>query len=51
MTDLRRNGGWGDWKRLAKEHIYIYAEPMDTDNDVVEAGVWGAGWRETKVVE
>lgn len=51
MTDLRRKRGWGYWKRLAKEHIYIYAEPMNTDNNVVEAGVRGAGWRETKVVE
>ena len=32
-----RGEGWKDWKRLAKEHICIYAEPMDTDNSVVKA--------------
>ena len=33
--------GWEDWKRLAKEHIRVYAKPMDTDYNVVKAGVGG----------
>ena len=42
LTDLRGQvGGGGDWKRLAKEHICVYARPMDTDNKVVKAvGAW-----------
>ena len=36
-------------KRLAKEHICIYAKPMDTDNSAVKTGVRvGAGWRGAK---
>ena len=41
LTDLRGEGSEGDWKRLAKEHICVYARPMDTDNKVVKAvGAW-----------
>ena len=42
LTDLRGEGSEGDWKRLAKEHICIYAKPMDTDNDAVKAGAGAA---------
>ena len=50
MTDLRGEEGEGNWKKLAKEHICIYAWPMDTDNHVVKARVGvGAGWRRDKV--
>ena len=35
---------WGDWKRLAKQHICMYAKPMDTDDKVVKAQGWaGSG--------
>ena len=27
-------------KCLGKERVCIYAEPLDTDNNVVKAGVW-----------
>lgn len=45
QTDRSQSGGkWGRyWKRLAKEHRCIYAEPMDTDNNMVEdqdGGAW-----------
>ena len=39
----RGEDGAGDWKRLAKEHICIYAKPMDIDNTVVKLGGGGAG--------
>ena len=47
----REVGGEVDWKRLAKKHICIYAQAMDTDNNVVKAGVGkegrgGEGWVE-----
>ena len=46
QTDRSQRGGVeGDWKRLAKEHICIYAEPTDTDNNVVVKASWGAGNR------
>ena len=38
-----REESWGDWKRLAKEHICIYANPMGTDHSVVKAGGGGTG--------
>ena len=46
LTDLRVQGGGGDSKRLAKEHISIYSQSMDLNNNLVEAekGV-RAGWR------
>lgn len=25
-------------EEISKEHIYIYAQPVDTENDVVKAG-------------
>ena len=28
---------------MAKEHIHMYAEPIDTSNNVVKV-VWGRGW-------
>ena len=40
---LRGEVGGGDWKRLAKEHRCMYAELMDTDNNVVE-GQGGGTW-------
>ena len=43
LTDLRGEGSEGDWKRLAKEHICIYAKPMDTDNNILKAGGGGLG--------
>ena len=48
LTDLRGEGSEGDWKRLAKEHICIYAKPMDTDNNVAKTrggSDWGRGAR------
>lgn len=42
LTELR--GGWsGGWKRLAEEHMWIYAEPTDTDNEVVKWRGGGGG--------
>ena len=51
LIDLRGEKGEGDWKRLAKEHICIYAKAMNTDNNVVDvrglggeqAGPWWMG--------
>ena len=43
MTDLRGEEGEGNWKKLAKEHICIYAWPMDTDNNVMKGGHGGGG--------
>ena len=42
LTAVGRRG-WGDWKNLAKEHMCVYAKPMDTDSSVVQAGVGGMG--------
>ena len=40
QSDISQRGGWWkDWKKLVKEHICIYAKPMDTDNNVVKAEV------------
>ena len=45
----QRVAWWGSWKRLAEEHICIYARPINTDNNVVKAcGVGGTGWRKAK---
>ena len=45
LTDLRGTGAerWEDWKRLAQEHIRMWAKPMDTDNiaKVRGGGKWG----------
>ena len=42
LIDIRgTGGGGGNWKRLAKEHTCIYAQPMDTDKNVVKAGDGG----------
>lgn len=38
LTDLKGEEVGGDWERLAKEPICIYAWPMDTDDQV-----WGRG--------
>ena len=44
LIDLRGDGrGGGDWKRLAKEHICTYANPMGTDHSVVKVGGGGTG--------
>ena len=43
LIDLRAEVGRGDWKRLAKKHICIYAKPMNTDNKVERVGVLGLG--------
>ena len=42
QTDrFRGEVGREDWKRSAKEHTCMYAEPTDTDNNVMRAGSWG----------
>ena len=50
QTDRSRGWGWGNWNRLAKEHIWIYAYSMDTDNNVVKVVGVGRGtgveWKE-----
>ena len=48
QTDrFRGEAGGEDWKRSAKEHTCMYAEPTDTDNNVMRAGSWGdMGWVE-----
>ena len=39
-----REEGVGDWKRLSKEYIWVYAQPRDPDNNAVKAsGGGGAG--------
>lgn len=49
QTDRSQRGeGWGDWTSLAKEHTFIYAKPMDTDNNIMKAGGGGAGCRRAK---
>ena len=38
QTDrFRGEAGGEDWKRSAKEHTCMYAEPTDTDNNVMRA--------------
>ena len=41
---------WGDWRRLSEEHMCLYARPIDTDNNMVKARVYGrgAGWKGAK---
>ena len=50
IDNFKKRGVAGNWKRLAKEHTCIYAQPMDTDKNVVKAGdggqVGGRGWVE-----
>ena len=43
QTDRARGeGDREDWKKSGEEHICIYAEPMDTDNNVMRTR--GMGW-------
>ena len=45
LTDLRVEEVEGCWKKLANEHIHIYAKSMDTDNHVKASGEC-RGWVE-----
>ena len=52
QSDISQRGGWWkDWKKLVKEHICIYAKPMDTDNNVVKAEVGNRTWWKWRKVE
>ena len=41
IEQISEGQGWGDQRRLAEERICIYAQPLDTDEDVVKP--W-RGW-------
>lgn len=48
QTDFQGEEGcwWGEGKRLTKDHVCIYAQFMDTENNVEKAQrEVGAGWR------
>lgn len=44
LTDFKGEEGQGDWKRLAKDHVCIYAQSMtQATNNVVKAEEEGLG--------
>lgn len=51
MTDLKRKRGLGKLEEISQRTHIHSVEPMNTDKNIVEAGVPGAGWRKTKVME
>ena len=44
LADFSGEAGGGDWKRLAREHIWVYAQALGTDNSVLNSQGEGRAW-------